>query len=418
MRMKILFVDDTPRVLKAIQHKLLIMRREWHIRVIENGQEALALLSREPCDVVIADTRMPVMNGSALLRQVKRDHPEMVRIAMAQPGGRDGILKRHRSAHQFVPKPCDMETLKMAVSRACQIERLLRTVDLRKMTSSIESLPDAESPYRDLIEGIRDRTLEAVQVAERLASDPGMCEKAFLLAKLSAGPQAPLDMEAADAVEILGLDVVMALAIFCHTVSLLDTVEMDGFSSEDFWNHSFTVAFFAKWITESEIVIPEGESDSEEVALARQVINDAFIGGLLHDLGKPLMAAFNPKGYARALELSASEEMPMEQAELKCMQASHAEAGAHLLRYWNLDDSLIDVLFFHHDPSESRASRFNPPTAVHVANVLVNGFLQGMTGLGSTKIDEVYLEHLDLLLNLDFWRETCEDSFREKMGYA
>jgi HD-like signal output (HDOD) protein/ActR/RegA family two-component response regulator len=416
--MKILFVDDTPRVLKAIRHKLLIMRREWNIQVVESGQEALTLLSRDPCDVVIADTRMSIMSGSALLRQVKRDYPSIVRIVMAQPGSRDSILKRHRSAHQFVPKPCDVETLKMAVSRACQIERLLRTVDLRRMTSSIESFPEQESPYRELIEGIRDRTLETARVVEYVAADAAMCEKALLLAKLSAGEKAPLEMEAADAVEILGPDVIMALAIFCHTVSLLDTVEMDGFSSEDFWNHSFTVAFFAKWITESEIVIPEGDSDSEEVVLARQAINDAFIGGLLHDLGKPLMAAFNPRGYAQALELSANEEMPMEQAELKCMQASHAEAGAHLLRYWNLDDSILDVLFFHHDPSESRASRFNPPTAVHVANVLVNGFFQGMTGLGSTKIDEAHLEHLDLLLNLDFWRETCEDSFREKMGYA
>jgi HD-like signal output (HDOD) protein/CheY-like chemotaxis protein len=417
MRMKILFVDDTPRVLKAIRHKLLIMRREWNIQVIENGQEALSMIARDPCDVVIADTRMPIMNGSRFCARssaIIRDRSDR----HGATGGARQHLEAHRSAHQFVPKPCDVETLKMAVSRACQIERLLRTVDLRKMTSFIESLPEQESPYRELIEGIRDRTLEATQVTERLASDPDMCEKALLLAKLSAGEKAPLDMEVSDSVEILGLDVILALAVFCHVVSLLDTVEMEGFSSEDFWNHSFTVAFFAKWITESEIVIPEGASDSEEVLLARQVIQDAFIGGLLHDLGKPLMAAFYPKGYAKALELSASEEIPMEQAELKCMQASHAEAGAHLLRYWGLDDSWIDVLFFHHDPSESRASRFNPPTAVHVANVLVNGFFQGMTGLGSTKIDEAHLEHLDLMLNLDFWRETCEDSFREKMGYA
>jgi CheY-like chemotaxis protein len=361
MRMKILFVDDTPRVLKAIRHKLLIMRREWNIQVIENGQEALSMIARDPCDVVIADTRMPIMNGSALLRQVKRDYPAIVRIAMAQPGARDSTLKRHRSAHQFVPKPCDVETLKMAVSRACQIERLLRTVDLRKMTSFIESLPEQESPYRELIEGIRDRTLEAAQVAERLASDPDMCEKALLLAKLSAGEKAPLDMEASDAVEILGLDVILALAVFCHVVSLLDTTEMEGFSSEDFWNHSFTVAFFAKWITESEIVIPEGASDSEEVNLARQVINDAFTGGLLHDLGKPLMAAFYPKGYAKALELSASEEIPMEQAELKCMQASQRRRG-NLLRYWGW--TIVITSCFPPRSAESRGQPVQSPTAV------------------------------------------------------
>ena len=66
-RNRVLFVDAEPKILQGLDRMLRGMRKEWHMAFVKSGHEALDLLAKEPFDVVVADMRMPGMDGSQLL---------------------------------------------------------------------------------------------------------------------------------------------------------------------------------------------------------------------------------------------------------------------------------------------------------------------------------------------------------------
>lgn len=72
---KILFVDDEPRVLDGLRRMLHARRHEWDMTFVTSGEEALKVLASAPYDVIVSDMRMPGMDGSQLLDEVRRRYP-------------------------------------------------------------------------------------------------------------------------------------------------------------------------------------------------------------------------------------------------------------------------------------------------------------------------------------------------------
>ena len=67
---RILFVDDEPFVLEALQRMLHSMRHEWDMRFASGGAEALRMMAESPAEVVVSDMRMPDINGAQLLNEI------------------------------------------------------------------------------------------------------------------------------------------------------------------------------------------------------------------------------------------------------------------------------------------------------------------------------------------------------------
>ena len=81
------------------------------------------------------------MDGRQLLGRVKKLHPQIVRIIVSGRSDKDLILKSLGLTHQFLAKPCDAETLKTTICRACAVSELLEDESLINVISKIESLP-------------------------------------------------------------------------------------------------------------------------------------------------------------------------------------------------------------------------------------------------------------------------------------
>ena len=87
MQPRVLFVDDEPRVTKALKRTL--PKEAYTTLTASSGHEALQILAQEPIDIIVADERMPGICGSELLAQVCRTYPDTVRILLdraCQPG--------------------------------------------------------------------------------------------------------------------------------------------------------------------------------------------------------------------------------------------------------------------------------------------------------------------------------------------
>jgi CheY-like chemotaxis protein len=115
----ILFVDDEPRVLEGLRRMLRPLRHEWQMAFANSGAEALEILARMPFDVLVTDMRMPGMDGALLLETVRARFPTVLRIILTGQCNRDTLLRSVSLAHYHLAKPCDPDTLKDTVARAC-----------------------------------------------------------------------------------------------------------------------------------------------------------------------------------------------------------------------------------------------------------------------------------------------------------
>ncbi len=142
--------------------------------------------------------------------------------------------------------------------------------------------------------------------------------------------------------------------------------------------------------------------------MEKEVIEDAFMAGLLHDIGKMLIAANLPDNFKEILEIVNEKELSFSDAEYQVLGATHAEIGAYLLGLWGLPDSIIEAVAFHHVPKWNNAESLVPLTIVHIANALENAG-DRILDLDSPLlgIDYDYLGRLGLTERLLKWRQAC-----------
>jgi HD-like signal output (HDOD) protein len=134
----------------------------------------------------------------------------------------------------------------------------------------------------------------------------------------------------------------------------------------------------------------------------RAMVDGCFTAGLLHDIGKLVLAACLPESFHRI----APQPVTLDD-ERATFGATHAEVGAYLLGLWGLPDAAVEAARLHHSPADSPSRKFLPLTAAHVANCLVPRV--GAEGAApSAPLDEAYLAELGLSERLPIWRAAVQ----------
>lgn len=211
-RRRVLFIDDDPRILEGIARLLRPKRSQVEVLTAVGGAEALGILSRESIDVVISDMRMPMMDGAQLLGEVRRLHPQIVRIILSGQSDRETILRAVGPAHQFLSKPCDPEVLTVTTLRACALRDLLADEELKRGVAAISGLPCAPQALADLRAALADPGVGPARVADLVAADLGISAKALQLTATSFFGTPRGLLTAREAAMCLGPDVLRCLA--------------------------------------------------------------------------------------------------------------------------------------------------------------------------------------------------------------
>ena len=120
MHYELLLVDDEPSVTQALSRTLKNNFAKVH--QASSGQEALDILSDHPVDVVISDYRMPNMNGSELLTQVRQKYPDIVTLMLSGQADMAGFSKalNDGAISKFLCKPWSNSGLKLEVMRTLE----------------------------------------------------------------------------------------------------------------------------------------------------------------------------------------------------------------------------------------------------------------------------------------------------------
>jgi YesN/AraC family two-component response regulator len=149
---KVIFVDDEPRVLEGLKRMLRPKRNEWDMTFVNSAQEALDALRKQPREVVVTDMRMPGMSGAELLEVVQREYPDTIRLILSGQAETESVMKALGVSHQFLSKPCDAEILQGTISRAFALRDLAGNSAVKTLVARINKLPTLPATYQRLVE--------------------------------------------------------------------------------------------------------------------------------------------------------------------------------------------------------------------------------------------------------------------------
>lgn len=122
----ILFVDDEEHVLSALCR--MFRRENYKVLTAKRGAEALQVLAQESVQVVVADFKMPEMDGVVLLQTVKEQHPETIRIMLTAHADVTAIREpvKQGVVYKFVTKPWNDDDLKLTIKLALEQYELVK----------------------------------------------------------------------------------------------------------------------------------------------------------------------------------------------------------------------------------------------------------------------------------------------------
>ncbi len=395
-RQQILFVDDEPMVLQGLQRLLRPFRAEWDMAFVASGQEALAQLAEHPFDIIISDMRMPGMNGAELLKEVMHRYPAMVRIVLSGHADKDLVTQCVGVAHHYISKPCEPEQLKTMIRNACILSGRLVDEGVRKVIGAIDRLPIVPELFLQLKAALKDEDVDARALGAIIKRDMGMTAKILKLVNSSFFGLRRVLSDAEEAVTYLGIDTIKTLVLSDSIFEQSKPFQTRFFNISDVWHHSMAVAAGATAIATAE-------------GLPRAAREEAFVGGILHDVGVLILASNFQDTYDKAAELVIAEQVTLPTAEQEFFGVTHAEVGAYLLGLWGLPAPVLNIVALHHRVHLQEESSATPLIAVHAADVLCG--IQEQHPLFETgRLDQVAIERAGLWGRREAWAALVQDA--------
>ena len=396
IKKSILFVDDEGEILDGLRRMLRDMRGEWKMEFAKSGQEALEIMAKRPFDVIVSDMRMPGMDGAQLLAEVKKSYPNVVRIVLSGHSKQEMIFKSVGTAHQYLAKPCDPEVLKKTVERACSLRAFLADNELIEAVGRLNNLPSLPSLFIEINNELMSPNSSLAKVGDIISKDVGMTAKILQLVNSPFFGFFTEISSPAQAVTLLGLDTIKALVTSVHIFSQIKIKNIGKIEIKKLWNHFFAVGTLSREIAKIE-------------HLDSHTVDKAFMAGILHDVGKIVLISNLPDEYEKVVVIAEKEGVSISEAEHRLFGPSHAEVGGYLLGLWGLPDSIIEAVFFHHQPNISPEREFGITSAVHTANALLAHEMPEYTVGKISEVDLDVLVKVGRSNRFATWQKKCKE---------
>jgi len=390
VKTRILFVDDEPSMLRVLKMALRSMAGAWDMVFVNSGEEALALLEQKGFDVIVTDMRMPGINGAQLLNHVLRLHPHTIRIVLSGYSDLQQVANCVGLTHQFLEKPCSLEELKNCLIRVTQVKSRLTSEKLCALAGSLKNLPSLPELYLEIADALQSPTVSSQRIAEIASRDPAISAKLLQLSNSAFFGFSRKVFSVEEAVQLLGVSVIQSLAMAVPIFSSFVRSKCPDFPIDQIWEHSVQTGAIGRRISCRHL---------EDSFLGEQ----AFCAGVLHDLGKLILADGLPAEYAAAIQESLRTRTPLCAIESKYFHASHAEVGAYLLALWGLPMPLVEAVAHHHHPVHCGTQEPCLAGVVHIANALQHLENSSAQGVPSP-VDASYLKLVGLEQQFNLWR--------------
>ncbi len=218
----------------------------------------------------------------------------------------------------------------------------------------VARLPSMPQILVKLIELCQADEAGMAELAKLIANDAGITAKILGVANGAAYHRSGGKVGLIQALGILGSDVIKTLVISESVFQTFNGFPHSGsIDLRRFWKHSLTNAVMAREIAKK-IGYPQPE--------------EAYLAGLLHDVGRLALLAAAPNEYASNFLAQDNEDLCT--VEQRTLHISHADAGAWLIERWNLDSFMADSVLYHHESADRLENAHPLIRIVHLAHQL------------------------------------------------
>ena len=400
---RILFVDDELKILEGLQRMLRPQRHRWDMAFAPGAAAALSMLEAASFDVVISDMRMPGMDGAALLKIVRDKYPSTLRIILSGYSEQAAAFNAVPVAHQFLVKPCDQDALRLAIERATSLNEVLNSKMLASLVGSVEQLPSMSQTFTEMHDAFNDLNTSIARVTEIVERDPAMCAKILQLVNSAFFGVVRNVTDIRTAISCLGMNVLQSLVLSVEIFRVFHPSKpVPGFSMDAVNAHSLLVSRLTAKIGGDNIMPGMG-----------------LFAGLLHDVGKLVLAETAPEHLARAIKGAREERCPLYVAEEGLIGVSHAEVGAYLLAMWGIPHLIVEAVAHHHHPERVPFEKLDLISSLYFANCIANERESQTTPLNPPAcipLNEEIVNKLGVADKLDDWRLLAEAPLPQMQG--
>ena len=212
-------------------------------------------------------------------------------------------------------------------------------IDIRRELENIEEVPTLPQVAFRLIAMISDPNSSMAAISRIVEEDPPLVAKILKIINSGYYNMANKISSVHQALVLLGLEEVKNMVFALSVYSTFYHIHQNEyFNFSRFWKHSASTAKMA-------IVL------SKYVGLN---FNQAdFISGLLHDFGRLVLQLYFSENYEEVFRHSESNNLTLYEAEKAVLGMTHAEVGFWLGNHWHIPEEIMDVILFHHEPTET-----------------------------------------------------------------
>ncbi len=215
------------------------------------------------------------------------------------------------------------------------------------------------------------------ELAALIAKDAGMTAKLLAVANSSAYHRNGRTVNLEQSLVSLGTDMIKTLVISDSVFQTFNSFPHSGSTDlRAFWKNALTTAVVARELARH---------------MDYQHLEEAYLAGLLHNVGRLALLATAPREYA--FNFTARDDEDLCAVEQRTLEITHTEAGAWLIERWQLDSFLADAVLYHHEPSARLAAAHPLIRIVRLAHVLSahshdNELIEQAASLCGLDIDE------------------------------
>lgn len=241
----------------------------------------------------------------------------------------------------------------------------MKSVSLQRIVERVKDLPTLPRTVLKISELVNDPKSSAKDLAKVITDDQVLTARLLKLVNSSFYGFPQRISTVTGAIVLLGFDAIRNLLLTTSVFGLFANQSgKERFGMERFWDHSLGCAVGAKAIGDY---------------IRYDKVEELFVSGLLHDIGKIVELLFLPEDFEKIIALVERENLLMIDAENRLLDYTHAEVGALLAEKWNMSSKLVNVIAHHHQPGQ--AGRFTRETGiVHLADILCRALDMGSGG--------------------------------------
>ncbi len=273
------------------------------------------------------------------------------------------------------------------MSQADKIEHIRSVVQTE---IQLPALPAVAMEVVDLVDNPRT---SASKLGRVISTDQALTAKVLKIAN-SPFYGFPRRIATIDfAIIVLGFDALKEVVISLSLMSALQKKNDEYFDTNKFWDHSITCGVAARRLAKD---------------LGYRVSGEAFVGGLLHDIGLQVFHKYFNADFRACVHLTREHGITFYEAEKIILGITHQDIGGWLAERWNLPPQLSDVIINHHRPGQSEFNK-ELVALIHVSDVMCQKM-----NLGANTCDAGLEFDANALSTLRFHDAAYVDTFIEK----